>query len=227
MSSCGPSSSTSTASRATVEKAQSDGVLDGESAAAMLRIAKSLYYAERTYAHILACASGEGVRASIVEDFRQWMRTGAVNQKRDDAVAMLGAMRACLDAGAGPRPVTFVFEESLWWHELRTHAAETGLTGDDARVLEALSRDPVLRERWFRRRWAGSSPVRRPGGTAPRSTRDTLSNEHPACAAGSSCRMERQSTAGAPRIASRAPLSSTFSKPAPSLLARLPSGATF
>jgi hypothetical protein len=133
--------------RATVEKARSAGVLDGESAAAMLRIAKSLHYAERTYAHVLACAAGEGVQPSAVEGFRRWLRTGAVNQKRDDALAMLRAMRACLDTGAGPPPANFVFEDSLWWHELRAHAADTGLTGDDARVLEALSRDPVLRER--------------------------------------------------------------------------------
>ena len=133
--------------RATVENARLAGVLDGESAAAMLRIAKSVYYAERTYARVLACASGEGVQVSAVEGFREWVRTGAVNQKRDDAVAMLRAMRACLDTGTGPRPATFVFEDSLWWHELRSHAAETGLTDDDARVLEALSRDPVLRER--------------------------------------------------------------------------------
>lgn len=133
--------------RATVEQARSAGVLDGESAAAMLRIAKSLFYAERTYARVLACASDEGVQPAAIEDFRRWVRTGAVNQKRDDAVAMLRSMRACLDTGAGPPPANFVFEDSLWWHELRTHAADAGLTGDDARVLEALSRDPVLRER--------------------------------------------------------------------------------
>jgi hypothetical protein len=60
---------------------------------------------------------------------------------------MLRAMSASLDADVGPKPPNFVFEDSLWWHELRVNAAETGMRNDDARVLEALSLDPVLRER--------------------------------------------------------------------------------
>lgn len=133
--------------RATVERARSSGVLDSESAAAMLRIARSLFYAERTYARVLEHAREEGVPDSTLASFRRWLPAGAVNQKRDDAVAMLHAMRASLSAEAAPGPPGFVFEDSLWWHELRTHAAETGMPDDDARVLEALSRVPALRER--------------------------------------------------------------------------------
>ena len=133
--------------RATVEKGRSSKVLEEESAAAMVRIARSLYYAERTYVRVLELAHEQGVPASTLERFRRWLPAGAVNQKRDDAVAMLLAMRACLDAQPGPRPADFVFEDSLWWHELRIRAAEIGVPDHDARVLEALSHDPVLRER--------------------------------------------------------------------------------
>lgn len=133
--------------RATLERARAAGVLDEDAAATLARIAKRLPYAERSYAAILERAPGEGVAASILERWRRWLPSGTVDQKRADAVAMLHAMRACLDVHADPGPVNFVFEDSLWWNELRTHAAETGLAGDDARVLAALSRDPVLRER--------------------------------------------------------------------------------
>jgi hypothetical protein len=133
--------------RATVEKARSSGVLDAESAAAMVRSARGLYYAERTYVRVLEVAHTEGVQASTLERFRQWLPAGAVNQKRDDAVAMLRAMRACLDGEVESRPADFVFEDSLWWRELRIAAAEIGVRDDDGRVLEALSHDPVLRER--------------------------------------------------------------------------------
>ena len=133
--------------RATVGKARSSGVLDEETAASMLGVAKRLYYAERTYAHVMEIAEAEGIPASTLESFRRWLPAGVVNQKRDDAVAMLQAMHACLDAGCAPGPPAFVFEDSLWWHELRVSAAETGMPGDDARVLAALSRDPELRER--------------------------------------------------------------------------------
>ena len=133
--------------RATLEKACATGILDGESAAAMLRIARGLYYPERNYARVIEAALDEGVPPSGLERFRRWLPTGTVNQKRDDALAMLRAMRACLDSDAGPRAADFVFEDSLWWHELRTHAAETGMPDQDVRVLEALARDPDLWER--------------------------------------------------------------------------------
>jgi hypothetical protein len=128
--------------RATLEKARAADILDGPTATAMLRIARNLYYPERNYSRVIEAAHDEGVAAPILEQFRQWLRTGSVNLKRDDAVAMLQEMRACLETDAGPKHADFVFEDSLWWHELRTHAAETGLPDHDVRVLEALASDP-------------------------------------------------------------------------------------
>jgi hypothetical protein len=133
--------------RATVDKACLAGVLEAEVAATLVRVAKRLHYPERTYARVLECAHEAGVRSSSLERFRRWLPGGAVNQKRDDAVAMLHAMRACLDAGIAAPQTNFMFEESLWWNELRTNAAEIGMRSDDARVLSALSFDAALRER--------------------------------------------------------------------------------
>ena len=114
--------------RATVGKARSSGVLDEESAAGMLGVAKRLYYAERTYARVMEIAEAEGIPASTLESFRRWLPAGAVNQKRDDAVTMLQVMHPCLDAGCAPGPPAFVFEDSLWWHELQWRSAERGST---------------------------------------------------------------------------------------------------
>jgi hypothetical protein len=138
--------------RATLDKARTAGVLDEGSAAALVRITKSLHYAERTYAEVIERARDEGLAESTLERWRTWLPSGAVDQKRADAVAMLHAMRSCLEvlrpgsgqAGTEPSPVNFVFEDALWWNELRTHAAETGMTRDDELVLVALSRDPAL-----------------------------------------------------------------------------------
>jgi len=129
--------------RATLEKARAENVLDDHSATALVRVAKSLHYSERTYAALIERALDAGLAESILEDWRRWLPTGAVDQKRADAIAMLRAMRACLDSGAAPAPVNFVFEDALWWNELRTHAAEIGVARDDARVLEALFHDPA------------------------------------------------------------------------------------
>jgi hypothetical protein len=130
--------------RGTLEKARAADVLDEDSAAALVRIAKSLPYPERTYGTLIARARDEGLAESTLERWRRWLPSGAVDQKRADAVAMLHAMRACLEAGSNPGPANFVFEDALWWNELRSRAAETGLTPDDARVLAALSANPAL-----------------------------------------------------------------------------------
>ena len=133
--------------RATLDRARAAGILDEDAGTALLRIAKNLPYAERTYAAVIERALDQGLPEAMLERWRRWLPSGAVDQKRTDAVAMLHAMRKCLEAGSEPGSVNFVFEDSLWWAELRSHAAETGLARDDARVLEALSRDPALRER--------------------------------------------------------------------------------
>jgi hypothetical protein len=132
--------------RATLARARTAGALNEAVSVTLERIAKDLFYAERTWAHVLERGRDEGLPAAALEAFRRWLPSGSVNQKRDDAVAMLQAMRALLESDAAPKQVDFVFEESLWWWELRSNAAETGLHGDDARVLETLARDPIAWE---------------------------------------------------------------------------------
>jgi hypothetical protein len=129
--------------RATVTLAARTGVLDDTAASTLVRLGKGLFYADRSYARILELARAEGIPAAILDDFGRWLRSGAVNQKRDDAEAMLREMRGCLESGRPPAPVDFVFEETLWWQRLKTSAAETGLSADDSLVLETLARDRV------------------------------------------------------------------------------------
>ncbi len=133
--------------RATLARAHTAGVIDANLASALVRVAKGLYYPERTYSRLIEDAREEGALPLALEALRRWLPSGAINQKRDDAVAMLQAMRTLLDSDPAPKSVDFVFEESLWWHELKASAAQTGLRDEDARVLERLARDPVAWER--------------------------------------------------------------------------------
>jgi hypothetical protein len=127
--------------RATLALAVSTGVIDDTTAATLGRLGKGLFYAERSYARILELARGEGVAAGVLDDFGRWLPSGAVNQKRADAMAMLQELRVCLDSGRPVTPVDFAFEETLWWQQLKAGAAETGLAPDDRLVLETLARD--------------------------------------------------------------------------------------
>jgi hypothetical protein len=133
--------------RATLALAVSTGVVDDTTASTLERLGKGLFYAERSYARILELARQEGAAPAILDDFGRWLRSGAVNQKRDDAAAMLHEMRACLSSGRPATPVGFVFEETLWWQQLKASAAETGLAPDDRLVLETLAGDRVAWDR--------------------------------------------------------------------------------
>jgi hypothetical protein len=130
--------------RATLARARREGILSEPAAATLERIAKGLFYADRCYARMMEAAEN-AVVAPELEAFRRWLPDGAVDQKRQDAVAMLHAMRELLASEPGPKRVSYFFEETTWWDTLRRSAGEvaSGLESDtDTRVLEQLGRDP-------------------------------------------------------------------------------------
>jgi hypothetical protein len=133
--------------RATLAVAVSTGVIDGTTASILERLGKGLFYAERSYARILELAREEGAAAATLDGFSRWLGSGAVNQKRDDAIAMLREIRDCVDSERQAAPVDFVFEETLWWQQLKASAAEIGLAPDDRLVLETLAGDRVAWDR--------------------------------------------------------------------------------
>jgi hypothetical protein len=136
--------------RATLARASAEGIL-GEPARGWLeRTAKELFYAERSYARIIELAAARGAPPEELEAFRRWLPEGAVNQKRDDALAMLRAMREFLASDPGPKRVSYVFEETMFWEALRRSAGEVSSgpqSAVDALVLDQLGRDPEALER--------------------------------------------------------------------------------
>jgi len=107
--------------RATLAAAQKAGVIQRTMRIRMERIAKDLYYAERSYPRILECAAGE-IRNPGLEAFHRWLPAGKVDQKREDAVAMLRRMRARLDAGLRPKHVRYSFQHTVNWELVRSSA---------------------------------------------------------------------------------------------------------
>ncbi len=111
--------------RCTLAAAETAGILSAETHAALTRIAKGLYYPERHYPTILERGRAEGLPAAELQGFRGWLPGGRVNQKRDDALAMLRAMRQALDEPAVPARPAFRLARSLHW-ELARRAAARG-----------------------------------------------------------------------------------------------------
>lgn len=78
--------------RATLAAAAAVGVIDAGECGELLRACKALYYPDRTYRRV--------IRDAAVPDAQKtrllaWLRTGAVDQKRLDAVACLRAAKEC------------------------------------------------------------------------------------------------------------------------------------
>jgi hypothetical protein len=104
--------------RATLEAAARAGVASAESCGRIVAIAKSLFYPERIYPLILSKALKAGVPQADLEAVRMFARHGSVNQKREDARAMLTGLRAFAEANQPAPPARFCFEQTDAWAQV-------------------------------------------------------------------------------------------------------------
>jgi len=74
--------------RFTLKRAMREGIFDVPVHDVLLASACSLFYPRRTYPAIVSNA-GDAIDEETRERFLQWVKTGACDQKRDDAVAAL------------------------------------------------------------------------------------------------------------------------------------------
>lgn len=159
--------------RATVERAESAGILTDDAARRVTSVAKSLHYRDRTWDEILARIRGE----AGMSDFLAWLPGGKVDAKRDDALAMLVQMASFLSTGAaGDMPQGQKVARTLVWQGLvrRVDAENNAETSDPKAVLNELRLDPgryhALRDRAVLRSLAFEDADRR----GVRAGRDTL-----------------------------------------------------
>ncbi len=117
--------------RATLAAAVADGVIDLSTATALTGRAKSLFYPERTYANII------GDRNAL----RQWLPANRRSQKRDDAMAMLAAIRDFVAADPPPKQVSYNFERTEMWDTEIAFATPLG-TVSPTEILDELRLDP-------------------------------------------------------------------------------------
>ena len=97
--------------RATVRAADRAGVLDTETAASIVSIAKSQHYKFRTWDTVIEAALTE-MADHVADTLRCWIRENEVDQKREDACALLDLM----NQSTLRRPAAdFHFEETNLW----------------------------------------------------------------------------------------------------------------
>jgi cytochrome P450 len=132
--------------RATLEAAEQAGIVSRVTHTALIELAKSCFYADRTWTSLLWKASEQGLDVKELDLLAVWLPDGRVDQKRRDALAMLRLM-ASKPTGVSPKRVPWFFEHTELWERLR-HDAATERNGpgaglDAERLVDELRLDPA------------------------------------------------------------------------------------
>jgi hypothetical protein len=101
--------------RATLRSAERARAVSPTTGARLERLAKHLFYPQRTYSALLRLGAAEGVPRAQLERFQAWLVGGQRDQKREDALALIATMRDFLAAGPGPNQVRYFFEHTEAW----------------------------------------------------------------------------------------------------------------
>lgn len=152
--------------RRTLAAATREGIINESTCNALLTATKARYYPERHYTTLLEHALDLDVPAIEIEHLRAWLPTGRINQKRDDALEMLRAMRKHLQRDRSPKTVAFTFEHTVWWDHATSFAGVTSVpapttstegAGAETLLLEALLDELRLRPRCYRQAHNGAA----------------------------------------------------------------------
>ncbi|MGA2447262.1 MAG: TfuA-like protein [Polyangiaceae bacterium] len=104
--------------RATLTSANGEGVIGSATRVELEKIARGLFYPDRSYARLLELAAGQGLSPTEIEALRAFLPQGRVDQKRADALDLLSAVDDCRRRGERPPPARFAFASTDAWHEL-------------------------------------------------------------------------------------------------------------
>jgi hypothetical protein len=103
--------------RATLLAASRAGIVDPATADALQRMAKTRFYADRTYASLMLDATSAGIARNEIGALREWLPTGRIDQKRLDALQLVRHLSEWLATAPKPKKVNYRFERTDAWHE--------------------------------------------------------------------------------------------------------------
>lgn len=116
--------------RATLLAAQAKGIIRAATYVGLERVAKTLFYQERNYDHLLEVAKQKSLDAGELKAFADWLPYGERRQKREDALLMLRLIRKRLAAGIKAKEVSYNFEYSDRWEHARLNTGQNGWDSD-------------------------------------------------------------------------------------------------
>ena len=130
--------------RATVGKAIATDVVAPATGAALIEVAKSLYYKNRSYDRVLADASARRLPGDELIRLKAWLPKNQINQKRLDAIALLQAIKEAQAAAVAPEPASYVFEHTILWDAVERQFGAGD--ADDSPVAAAAPRNGIFDE---------------------------------------------------------------------------------
>ena len=152
--------------RATLNRAAADGVIDTAAAKRLIAVGRSIFWKQRSYDALLAAAKDAG--ADVLARLRAWLPKHKVNQKREDAIAMLQRIAADCAATNEPRQVDFDFQHTVAWDAILhrfTGSEDGGVIVDREELLDELRLTPgafaTIRRKALLRALAGREADRR------------------------------------------------------------------
>ena len=114
--------------RRTLSDAQGHDVISEATRARLEELSKMFHYKDRTFANAIDLAREYGVNRDELDRFASWLPTGRIDQKREDALALLRLLRQRLKAGIAPKAVRYHFEHTTLWERAVREAASPPAT---------------------------------------------------------------------------------------------------
>lgn len=124
-----------------LELARAQGVLGEETEHRLVAAMKALYYPERSWQALLRCATEQGLSTGQVEDLRLLVELRRPDRKREDALAVLDALRSWRPASRPAAKPDLEFESTLFWEHL---VAYRGMATGPQETGDAVSRERLI-----------------------------------------------------------------------------------
>ncbi len=104
--------------RATFEHALKQQIISQATASQLITLAKSQYYPMRNWENLVALGNESDIPDKELDAFVKWLPDNRVDQKYNDALAMLEALSIYLAGGSGRLDVKFNFEWTVMWNKV-------------------------------------------------------------------------------------------------------------
>jgi hypothetical protein len=132
--------------RATLRLAEQSGLIPPGLRESLELLAKRLFYPDRTYPGLFAAARGAGLDGETIRALEVFVATHRVDQKRADALQMLGLMRECCKTGTEPPTRAWTFAHTETWEQVLDWSESQGplLRGDDAPTADLIAAEVRL-----------------------------------------------------------------------------------